>query len=224
MASTKQKPTKEQIGEAVDTLAQWFPEDAASFKRHRSAIVDHVFNGINPSSGSELFSLKLQKSQVGAGPAESLSSLPGLTPCQEACGIVAVDVVFFVLGLVGLHVSNSERITRAILRELGPDTLRGLARAIRAFSEANGAKNKAKALFTLLGQIYKAGGFRAAFKVIKDEMTTWEWIKTGVIAVAQITAWFATDGVAFIAEVALNIMSAEQLIEDAAKAVKACYN
>ena len=223
MASTKQKPTKEQIGEAVDTLAQWFPEDAASFKRHRSAIINHIYDGTNPSPGSGLSSLKLQKSQVGAGLIEAVS-LPGLTPCQEACGYMVVDVVFFVLGLVGLHVSNDERITRAILRELGADTLKGLARAIRDFSEADGAYNKAKALFTLLGQIYKAGGLSAAFKVIKDEMTEWEWIKTGVIAVAQIAAWFATDGVAFIAEVALNIMSAEQLIEDAAKAVKACYN
>ena len=48
------------------------------------------------------------------------------------------------------------------------------------------------------------------------------WVNTGVIAVAQIIAWFATDGVAFIAEAALSIMSAEQLIEDAIKAGKAC--
>ena len=53
-------------------------------------------------------------------------------------------------------------------------------------------------------------------------MTWWDWTKTGLIAVAQITAWFATDGVAFIAEAAMTIMNAEQLIEDAVKAVKAC--
>ena len=53
-------------------------------------------------------------------------------------------------------------------------------------------------------------------------MTWWEWVNTGVIAVAQIIAWFATDGVAFIAEAALSIMSAEQLIEDTIKAGKAC--
>ena len=51
---------------------------------------------------------------------------------------MAVDVVFFVLGLAGLHTSNNERITRAILRELGADTLKGLARAVRDFSEADG--------------------------------------------------------------------------------------
>jgi hypothetical protein len=155
----------------------------------------------------------------------STTKLPAeisFTPCTEAIGVFIADVVFLVLGLAGLHVSNQERITRALLRELGEDTLRGFLRAIHNFNEAKGATAKAKALFTIFGQIYKAGGFRAVLKVIKDEMTWWEWVKTGVIAAAQIVAWVATDGVAFIAEVALNIMSAEQLIEDGIKATKIC--
>ena len=73
---------------------------------------------------------------------------------------MVVDVVFVVIGLVGLHVSNEERITRAIIRELGGDTLRGFSRAIHAFSDADGAMNKAKALFKLFGQIFNAGGFQ----------------------------------------------------------------
>ena len=133
-----------------------------------------------------------------------------------------MDVVFLVLGLVGLHVHNQERITRAVLRKLGEDTLRGFLRSIRNFNEAKGAYAKAKALFKIFREIYKAGGFRAVFKEIKKEMTWWEWLKTGVIAVAQIAAWFLTDGAAFIAEVALNIMSAEQLLENGIKAVKVC--
>ncbi|MEC4686586.1 MAG: hypothetical protein VST71_12755 [Nitrospirota bacterium] len=47
-------------------------------------------------------------------------------------------------------------------------------------------------------------------------------MKTGVIAVAQLTAWFATDGIAFVAEAALSVMSAEQLIEDSVKADNVC--
>ena len=144
------------------------------------------------------------------------------TPCTEAIAVFISDVVFLVLGLVGLHVSNQERITRALLRELGEDTLRGFLRAIRNFNTASGAYEKAKALFAIFGGIYKAGGFRAVFKVLKDEMSWWEWVKTGVIATAQIAAWFASDGAAFIAEVALNIMSAEQLIEDGIKVGKCC--
>lgn len=151
------------------------------------------------------------------------AATPSFTPCAEAIGVFLADVVFLVLGLMGLHVSNQERITRALMRELGEDTLRGFLRAIQKFNEASGAYEKAKALFAIFGGIYKAGGFRAVFKVLKDEMSWWQWLKTGVIAVAQIASWFASDGVAFIAEVALNIMSAEQLLEDGVKAVKVCF-
>ena len=213
---SKQNPTREQIAEAVDTLGKWFPEEAPKLAKYREAIIDHVVRKSEPAADSALATMKYSETRP------VLVELPTLTPCEEACIKVVVDVVFLVIGLVGLHASNEERITRAIIRELGGETLRGFSRAIHAFSDADGAMNKAKALFTLFGQIYNAGGFKAALKIIKDEMTWWDWVKTGLIAVAQITAWFATDGVAFVAEVALSIMSAEQLIEDAVKAVKDC--
>ena len=47
-------------------------------------------------------------------------------------------------------------------------------------------------------------------------------MSTGIVALAQIAAWVASDGIAFIAEVALTIMSATQLIEDSIKASRAC--
>ena len=221
MAENKTKPTKEQYLKAVDTLAEWFPENAALLKRNRDTIIDCILAGTKPPPGSPLAASG--KLQSGAGEeGQGALQAQSVSPCVEACLVVTLDVILFVFGLVGLHVSNQERLTRALLREMGEDTLRGLARAIHNFSTADGALAKAKALFTLMGQIYNAGGFKAAIKVIKDEMTTWEWIKTGVIAVAQITAWFATDGIAFIAEAALSIMSAVQLIEDAVKAGNAC--
>ena len=174
--------------------------------------------GTSPEVDSPLLVQSHAKLSATAAGAATLS----FTPCAEAIGVFLADVVFLVLGLMGLHVSNQERITRALMRELGEDTLRGFLRAIQKFNEASGAYEKAKALFAIFGGIYKAGGFRAVFKVLKDEMSWWQWLKTGVIAVAQIVAWFASDGVAFIAEVALNIMSAEQLLEDGIKAVKVC--
>ena len=209
LAMSKGKLTREQVNAAVDTLGKWFPEEASKLTKHCEAIVDHIVRGTEPASGHPLAIMKQE-------------TFPGLTPCQEACGIVTVDAVMFAFGLVGLRVSNEERISRAIIRELGGETLRGFAREIQEFSEADSAMNKAKVLYTLMGQIKRASGFNAFFKVIKDDMTWWDWIKTCVIAVAQITAWFATDGIAFIAEAALSIMDAEQLIEDAVKAVKAC--
>lgn len=216
---SKGKLTPEQVNEAVETLGKWFPEEARKLVKYREAIVDYVVRGAEPPSDHPL---AIMKHETQSASSQTPEGYLGLTPCQEACGVVFFDVVMFVFGLIGLHVSNEERISRAIIRELGGETLRGFAREIQEFSEADSAMNKAKVLYTLMGQIKRASGFNAFFKVIKDDLTWWDWIKTCVIAVAQITAWFATDGIAFIAEAALSIMSAEQLIEDAVKAVKAC--
>ncbi|CAB3996123.1 hypothetical protein PACLA_8A071883 [Paramuricea clavata] len=218
MATIKTKLTKEQVTQALKTLGEWFPGEAENFKKHHNDIVRHIIEGTEPKDGEPLLVQSHSKEVSATVTATALS----FTPCVEAIAVFIVDVVFFALGLVGLHVSNQERMARALLRELGEDTLRGFLRAIHNFNAADGALAKAKALFAILGQIYNAGGFRAVFKVIKDEMSWWEWIKTGVIAVAQITAWFATDGAAFIAEAALSIMSAESLIEAGIKAAQVC--
>ena len=243
MATDKAKFTKEQVSEGLDTLMKWFPQVATELQlvKNRELLINHILNNTVTAPSLELAPIQSGKKAEffsGSSPTPShelahaqsekkaesfsLSSLPELTPCQNACGVVIVDVVMFIIGLFGLRVSNEERLTREIIRELGGDTLRGFARSIDTFSTSTGAYDKAKALFTLFGEVQNAGGFSIVFKVLKDEMSWWDWVKTGAIAALQITAWFASDGAAFIAEVALNIMSAEQLIEDSVKATKAC--
>lgn len=217
-AASRPKLNRQQLAEALDSMAEWFPEEKTRLVKHREAIIRHVLEGTAPGANSPLLR---EKTTLMTNEMLVESAAP-LSPCLEAILMFVVDAVFFVLGLLGLHVSNQERIARALFRELGVDTLRGLQRAIHNFNEAEGATKKAKALFAILGGIYKAGGFGAVFKVLKDEMSWWEWVKTGVVAVAQLTAWFATDGAAFIAEAVLSIMSATTLIEAGIKVDKAC--
>lgn len=207
---------KKQLEGAIEKLIEWFPEETVNLESNRELIIKNILDD-TPEQSSPLIQI------MHSTPAEETEIiLPEFTKCEIAIGMVSFDAVMFVLGLVGLHVSNQERLNRALLRELGPSTLRCFARAIHNFSVAEGELAKAKALFSLIGGIWNAGGFRVVFKVIKNEMSWWEWTKTGIIALAQIIAWFATDGIAFFAEAALSIMSAEQLIEDSVKVGKVC--
>lgn len=211
------RPNQRQLGEASNTLIQWFPEERTSLKKHRDAILQCVLANNTPGPNSPLLlqtATQLEKGRTHAQQA--------LSPCQEAILWVLVNAVSFALSLMGLHASNKERVARALLRELGQDTLNGFLRAIQNFNEAKSAPSKAKALFAIISGIYNAGGFRAVLKVLKDEMTWWEWTKTAIISVAQLTAWIASDGVAFVGEAALSIMSATSLIEAALKATEAC--
>lgn len=217
-AASKSKPNRQQLAQALDKMAEWFPEEKPRLMKHREAIIRHVLEGTDPGANSPLL---LEKTTHMMSEKLVESAAP-LSPCVDAILMFVVDAVFFFLGFLGLRVSNQERLARALFRELGVDTLRGLQRAIHLFNEAEGAYNKAKALFAILSGIYNAGGFRAVFKVLYDEMSWWDWIKTGVIAVAQIIAWFASDGAAFIAEAVLSIMSATTLIQAGIEVDRAC--
>jgi len=207
---------KNQIESAINKLIELFPEEAGNFKYSKALIIKNILNS-TPELPSAFIQIKHSTPKEGIKLVQ-----PEITPCEKAIGLVVLDTIMFAFGLVGLHISNQERLEAALIRELGPTVLKGFASSIRNFSDAEGSMAKSKALFSLMGEIWKAGGFKAAFKIIKKEMSWWEWAKTGIIAIAQITAWFATDGIAFIAEAALSIMSAEQLIEGSLKVAKSC--
>jgi len=81
-----------------------------------------LHEGTEPAPDSMLLALQLQPGDV-----KTEVAVQGMSHCVEACAIVTVDVVFFVLGMLGLHISCEEKISRAILRELGEDTLHGFA-------------------------------------------------------------------------------------------------
>ena len=145
--------TSDQIENALDQLIEWFPEEAENINLNKEELVSLIETDTIPTPGSYILSIEYAITDENGPNNLQLFELPSLTPCEEACGMVAFDVVMFVFGLFGLHISNQERLTRALLRELGPDTLRGLARAIHNFSAADGALAKAKALFSVLGGI-----------------------------------------------------------------------
>merc|ERR1719191_1953199 len=208
-----------EVEAALNTFCAWFPEEAPKLQEHRSAIIEAMLSDCAPAIDSPLLQLEFAPS----GLAKDLERAV-VSPCEEAIAVVVVDVILFVMGLLGLHAPDQERMERTIIQEFGGDVLNGLAKEVKAFHEADGKIEKAKALFSLLGSIKKAGAFTAVWKELKHEMTWWQWFKSGATALAQFGLWFTTDGVAFIAEATLNIMSATDLIEAAAKSVKTCSN
>jgi len=222
LSAIQSQLSKDQVQQSLNQLSEWFPLEAPQFKSHEELIVQSILQQEEPQELTEIEFSSTTTTTVESEVSVDIE-LPTPTPCEEAIGMCIVSIVMFVFGLLGLHVSNQERLSRELLRELGPDTLRGFKAAIHNFSVAQGKKNKALALFKIAGGIYKAGGFKAAFKALEHEMGWWAWTKAAIISCAQFTAWFASDGVAFVAEVVLTIMSAEQLIESADKVVETCF-
>lgn len=146
-------------------------------------------------------------------------------PCALATGFVLIDIGFVIYGALGFIPSNDEDeliLGKAMLREMGDLPKNEFEAEVRELAEADTAFKKAKAIMTLGGRIDKAGMFSKWPKIFADQMTTAEWIGTGVGAVATIALWFGSDGAAGVAKVLLEACAVEQVVIDGISACKIC--
>lgn len=146
----------------------------------------------------------------------------GSSDCIIAIGVVIVDVVGVFFGLAGMRSSVEERAARALLRELGQDTIRGLEASVHILASDASLLTKAKTMWSIMTEIYNAVGIKGIAKAISKSMKWYDYTITGTVVVAQLSLWFATDGAAAIAELALMGAAIAQTTADAVKATKAC--
>jgi hypothetical protein len=206
-----------QLEQGLNVLSRWLPNDYQNIQMHKQEIIELIVKNEKPKFNSPINEIGHQGFVTNVAVASN-----DFTPCETACGTVAVDGIFFLFGLMGLRVKNNEMITRTLMREMGAETLNGFSAQIHNFEHAGNALEKAKALLPIMGGVYKAGGFSAALKAVKSQLSKWDYVKAGALMATQVVIWFGTDGGAFVAEVALSVMSAETLIHDSIKANTAC--
>lgn len=142
--------------------------------------------------------------------------------CAIAIGTVVADAFGMIFQLLGVRQSIVRSATRSLLEELGEDVLHGLLAKIHDITNAGSMFEKAKEIWGLVSQIKNAIGLSGILKALKKNFKWYDWILTGATITMQLTAWFATDGAAVIAEIALEGVAVGQLVEDALKVKGAC--
>lgn len=144
-----------------------------------------------------------------------------LSPCQEAKGIVAVDVVFVLLGW------NAMQDKRLALKEaiaVGAELTADIEVYLRTIADASASRSaKAFAIFHIGGLIYGGGLLEPIYKAIIQTLSWWDMVLYGVAGLAEITAAFLTDGAAVIAAIIYEIAMGAFLLTDIVKAVEICY-
>ncbi|NCD70263.1 CVNH domain-containing protein [Mucilaginibacter agri] len=238
---------QESIQNALDQLRNWFPEQASAIKKYNDELVDNILKDTEPDPNSPLgkiAELPVSEVSIESAPANKMAAtvqalkLPGkivsdstddelfsfstgFTPCEFAVGKAMVSAGFFVLSMVGINGSAHERVVYSFLQEFRPVADKFM-RLFNSFDAAVGFYEKAKVFFKIAGGLYKASCLKMLIKTWAEEANWFDWASTAAIAIAQFTVWFATEGIAFIAEVALLLASAGFLIADIVKAVNVC--
>lgn len=205
-----------ELENAAALLKEWVPEEANSIDAHLNSIITHIQAPV----GARVPRSMVDVEYTSLPPEPRLA--PRDTSCGWACALAGVDGIMLAGSIVGLRAANNRRIADAVLRAAGQQPLSGLAHLFQDLEAAVGAWEKAKNLFKILSGFYNIGAFRAIFRALRYEMRWYEWALAGLTFLAQVVAWVTSDGVAFVAEVALVVPSAIYLGVDIASAVAAC--
>lgn len=212
--------TRSNVRQALNMLSDWFPEEAEAISEHKKELIDLIVNGEDPRRNSQLGKMVYHRAPVN--PASRKAEEPLFTPCESAIGGAVVSAGIFVVGVIGLKVTHSANLERAMMRSMGAKTLNGFQTMFKEFANSQDKFQAAKRLFGIAQSIWQGGGFKIIFEAWKKEARWYEFILAGVTLIAQLAIWFASDGIAFIAEVALIILSAVSLISSIYTAVTTC--
>ena len=138
-------------------------------------------------------------------------------------------------GTFGHEVCAHSYLQDTILAYLGPDEERaviaktargwryGLRNIGREFADAKKAGNKLKMAQIAVGVVIglcKVTSVKAVVQLVFGTMTKKDWIKSGAIVLAQLAIWFGTAGASIVAQLALLMLGAADLIEDSVKLAK----
>jgi hypothetical protein len=150
------------------------------------------------------------------------SAAQPITPCELKVGYVVFDVVCLAIGAVELRPGVTEETAEAVAEAARP-VMSKIETTIAAMAKPGAsATDIAKGVFTILTTIWSGGCLSAVVAAFVGHLTWYYAVLYGATALATIVAAVATDGVAFVAEVALEVVTFGVLIADCVNAVAAC--
>lgn len=234
------------LEKGFDVLLDWFPALAADLNPHRQEIVEYVMHDRALVAGSGLDRVRLPGMCTNSKPSlrVEFDRMGQRTPLQiDTSGVVdeledlaankclmnllgfCVQATFFALSLCGLQIFGKPGgIVKAVEKQLNAENVHALRYLVQKYNETSDAVEKSLVLFELLQDFAKIGGLRAVLTEIANGMSQWDWIKTGVVAAAQITLWVATGGLGFVAKAAMCVLSAVELTISGKQVADCCFH
>jgi len=145
-----------------------------------------------------------------------------VSSCAIRLGFVVYDVVCLAIGGVALRAGASEEAAEAVANAAEPVLSKIETIVAQMASDGASPTDLAKGVWSILKTIWSGGCGGAVLSAFLSSLPWYYALLYGASAMATIVAALATDGVAFIAEVVIELASAGFLLIDCVKATTTC--
>ncbi|WP_246593451.1 hypothetical protein [Photorhabdus akhurstii] len=146
----------------------------------------------------------------------------GVSLCTLAIGTVVAGAFKLAFKFMGIHEPERESATQILLKKLGHEAIHELLTIVHDLKNSNSITDKSKNTWSLIAKVKDDIGISGITNCLKESMHWYDWVITGITAIAQLTIWFSTDGAAFIVEIALAGPAIARLVFDSVDAVNTC--
>jgi Fascin domain len=211
------------LSAALDDFSELVRENAENIAKYRDRIIAHSLPGSPSVVGTDLVTVERPALAFGTLSEDDYDYWNKLSPCEQKIAYVILDIVMLVFSVLGLQAAKERYLQRVGAVARGVPNLNGLSGVVKDIKEAKTGLARAKACFKLFKQAVKVTMLKDILKEVLHDMSWWDWTKTSAIAIMQITIWLGSEGVAFIAELALVVMAFESLAEDSYEAAVTCF-
>ena len=242
MTSGPEAPISEKhIEEAMDLLGKWFPKEKSSIDQHREEIKNSLLTGTPVPASSPMrkvtYSAKIEDQTADGVPGIPVPSGIIADPCHMSCLVALLRSVQFILSISGLAKmwEGNQALEQADLDEIERliprDPTGGLSwnffdpyrELFLALNEAATVQDKAAVMARIFGETWNATGiFRGFFTYCMKTLSWTDWVLYCSASLAQIIAWHASGGAAFVAKVVLTLMSAKTLLDASLRVRDTC--
>ena len=131
--------------------------------------------------------------------------------CLESVGVGIAEGMSVFVSMAGIPAKLETAIAQQLMEHMSDETVIALEALINTLVAAGSTWGKVKAFGSLIAGFLSLIGSSAIWDALKHSMHWWDWLYAGLVIMAQIIAWFATDLLAFVAEFAMFIINDIQL-------------
>ncbi len=159
---------------------------------------------------------------IAGGRGLEVQTLAVVNECELQIGYVIFDAICLAVGAVGLRAGVNRVTAEAIAKAARPVLPRIQVIIARIAAEGATYTEMAKGVFDILRVIWSGGMLGAVLGAFTNSLTWYYALLYGATALGTIVAAFATDGLAFVAEVSIELATFGFLVADSVNALKQC--
>jgi len=208
--------------EQLDAFKKEYPDDMRLRALTLKDLLDNTGGGVISWPFLHDQNIKALRQKIKARSASRSKAMDSTLTCAMDVGFVIYDCVCLAIGGVALRAGASAETAEAIADAAAPVLSKVEQYIAQIAAEDASYTDMAWAVFNILKTIWNGGMLSAVLGAFLDSLSWYYYILYAATALATIIAAFATDGLAFVAEVVIELATFGFLVADSITAVDAC--